>query len=405
MAFQSFQSPIVTRRALLPLVLAIAALFAWTRPAGAETTGEEPVDQVSAAVTSTPSTEGSNSAEQPQSVAATPAPESVDVEPVDVEEVTNAGGAIDTATAVESASTAPAPSDPPASIQRSNDTGARSVVTDSAPPVSVRVPTGTELDETIASPAKRRVSGLAESARRDATPTIAAADRSSPAIQVPLPPQLTDGISPLVQSGAEGPLLDAATLERALPTPPLGTLERELLTLARESAAPAMGTLPPAGGTGPETLGGGSSEKARGFSGRSPAGLFSRQPSLFSGVHSIGYSVDAGTLRPEALSASGARGKGRPPATGRVENILLSDHLGTTLEHRSSPSPAPSRLPLPAPESPGGIEGGSGGSFFVPLVALLALLALVAPATLRRRLEVADFPLLTQFVCALERPG
>jgi MYXO-CTERM domain-containing protein len=167
-------------------------------------------------------------------------------------------------------------------------------------------------------------------------------------------------------------------------------------------------SLPPTG-TGLETFGGGSSGKANGFSAHSPAGSFSHQPSLFSGVHSIGSSVDAGPFWLKALSASGVQEKGQSPTAGRIESAFafVSDHPGSsTINHRSSPSPAPSRLPLPAPESPGGIEGGgSGGSFFVPLVALLALLALVAPATLRRRLEAVDFPLPTQFVCALERPG
>jgi hypothetical protein len=70
-----------------------------------------------------------------------------------------------------------------------------------------------------------------------------------------------------------------------------------------------------------------------------------------------------------------------------------------------SGSPAPLDVPLPAPDLPGAITSGSGGSFFVPLAALLALLALVAPAVLRRLGKVPDFQAPTPFVCALERPG
>jgi hypothetical protein len=389
MILQSLKSRAFAKHAFLSGALAsvalVCALFA-----GAETADGEITDQVSAVVT--PAPESSLAAEQPQPAPATPAPE-----PVDVEEVTNAASS--TQIAAESAPAVPAPSNPPASIRPSNGAGSRSsVVTDSAPPVSV--PTGTE---TIASPAKRQVSGVAGNAGQDPAKTIVAAiDRSSPAVQIPSSSRLTDGILPLVPSGAER-LLDPATLEWALPIPSLGTLERGLLTSALESTAPAaVGTLPSPTGTAPEPFPGTASEKAGGFAEHSFAGLFAHQPSLFPGGPLIRYSVDVGSMRLEATNSGGIRDKTTQfPTTDRVDG----GYLGTTANHLSNPSPAPSRLPLPAPESPGGIETGSGGSFFVPLVALLALLALVAPATFRRRLADADFPPPTLFVCALERPG
>jgi hypothetical protein len=75
---------------------------------------------------------------------------------------------------------------------------------------------------------------------------------------------------------------------------------------------------------------------------------------------------------------------------------------GTTLGHGGPPGPAPLDAPLPAP---GAIAPGMGESSFVPFAGLLALLALVAPASMRRLREAADFRAPIPFVCALERPG
>jgi hypothetical protein len=401
---QRLKSRAVTKRALLSLGLALGTLLVCALPAGAETNDGEIANQVSAAVAPAPAPEGSIPAEQPQSsvpapqpqspipaeqpqpVPATPAPEPV--------EVANPGGSPDTA--AESAPTVPPPGSSPASIQPSSSAASRSsLVSHLAPPTSVGVPTGTEPAKAIG----------------------AAVDRSSSAVQVPPAPRLTDGISPLVQtgtelaqSGTEGSLL-VATEERALSVPPalsvpsIRTLERELLTPALESiAAPATVEALASPGTGPETFRG-SPPATQGASPHSPPGLFSHQPSLFSSVHSIGFPW-VGPIRRGASSSGDSWEKVQLSPQGRVTGAFSGGYLHATIDRLvSSYSPVPSRLPQPAPESPGGIEGGSGGSFFVPLVALLALLALVAPATLRRRLEAAAFPPPTQFVCALERPG
>jgi hypothetical protein len=402
MIFHSFKGRGLTRLAPLPLVFAIAALLVCAHPVAAETTGGEISGQVSAAATSAP--EGSIVPEQPQVATTPPAPEP----PVEAEGTTPVdptGAAPAAAPAAESSPTVPASSDPPVSTRLSTSAesaGSRpSVVADPAPPAGVSVPSRVEPDETIVSPGKRRLSGLAESAHgahRDLTKTITAATgQSSSVVRIPFSPRLTNGISPLPVPRLETPELE-------LPTPGLDSIAPALaLTLL-----PHMATGPDGfgGAASPDSFGGAASEEAPGFSGPSPAGLFSRQPSLFPGVHSIGSSVDVGSMRLEAPSAGGVWEKRQSPTQGRVESAFSGGYLGTTgIDHLSSLRPAPSPLPLPAPESPGSIGGGSGGSFFVPLVALLALLALVASATLRRRLEVADFPLLTQFVCALERPG
>jgi hypothetical protein len=100
-----------------------------------------------------------------------------------------------------------------------------------------------------------------------------------------------------------------------------------------------------------------------------------------------------------ALKLSGGERVLSPLA--RTPSAFLSGPA--TADHNGSP--APSDIPLPAPESPATAVPDAGAPSFVPIVALLALLALVATAALRRLGMAPDFRAPTPFVCALERPG
>ncbi|HEU4737163.1 MAG TPA: hypothetical protein VFS48_09095, partial [Solirubrobacterales bacterium] len=196
-------------------------------------------------------------------------------------------------------------------------------------------------------------------------------------------------------------------------TIPLPT-DRLLSTLVDPAPQAAAGLLGPLTSKSGEVAGTGvPPSPAQQRSAAGTANLPQPQPprfDLFSGLGAIapnpvpgGLLAETGGAELEKSLVSMPRELSRSLAVGIANAAVLT---GVTIDrHRDGGGPAPSNVPLPAPESPATAVADSGGTSFVPIVALLALLALVAPAALRRLGRAADFRAPLPFVCALERPG
>jgi hypothetical protein len=232
------------------------------------------------------------------------------------------------------------------------------------------VAAGAKPDAIIVSAAKRHVWGLAESVRQGSAESI--------------------GLDPVK---TVAPLIDR------LPVNPDGTERPILLDISNRVT---VGAVLPSDGP-PQTGEESSTAGAPNLPGPPQAGFFSHWRAIAAGGYVREHLTlsELGKVETVGLASNrpGNREQTRSAAAGRVSTTLdraAKDHLG---------SPAPLDPSPSAPESPGAIASGLGGSFFVPFVALLALLALVAAAALRRLTEAPDFRAPTPFVCALERPG
>jgi hypothetical protein len=365
------------RRLTVSIMVAAAAVLACAGPANGETANG----------VATVAPENSVPTAQTQPV---PAPEPVPVpesaaapesaEPQVVTSASDSSGA-----GAESTQADSAPSDPPTSTLPSAAAVSSSpAAADPTEPSTSGVEVPARAETGVAS--AHRASGLVESVDHDSVKTIASVPDRATEVHAPPVPQLADAaagpriLAPLLDPITQAPIESLGSLDGLSPqTEALGTASPEdALSFAQapraerpQQDAPARaGTL------------------ARRLSIGADGSLMNLE---FGGVESV---------QPGTPGSSRREGT-RRPATGSIG----ATYAGATTRHFELGSPSPSNVPQPAPESPGAIASGSGDSFFVPIAGLLVLLALAAPATFRRRGTGPDFPVPTQFVCALERPG
>jgi hypothetical protein len=366
---RTFGQRTARRRALLLGVLAatISALLV-APPASAET-------ETVGAMSAPPTSEIPVVAEQPEMSATAAAPEPSAPEPVaapvEAQEVASAVPAPDLAG--EDSPVAPTSSESPAANPPVSTTAVDSVVDRVAPKstgivdsvatgaASAGTPARVEPDARAVADSRGRLSGLVQGIRRDRVSTAArATDQLSAALTNPAlrPDDLLNSIAPTAD-------------QIAAPT--------GLQPGREESSAKGTMSFPPL---------------AR-------VGLFEIQGAIASAPSTELYAMEASEFEGGKIPALMPRHGEQAISAGTA---LPSPFLA----HRSADrpgSPAPSDVPLPAPESPATAVPDSGGTSFVPIVALLALLALAASAAMRRFGKAADFRAPTSFVCALERPG
>jgi hypothetical protein len=367
--FGSIQPWAAAKRIVLSLVIgATVALSTCAAPASAETTADGAAADTAAtaaAEATEAAPEGSIPVEQTQTAATAP-------EPGAAQEVTSAVDDLAGASA-EGNQVAPEPSN---SAALDSVSSTASSVSSTARDVSV--PREVELDKATAPIAQGRASELVAKLPQGSTKAVKAvasvADRSATA-PARLADQLTDG------------------------SVRVANLEPAVLTAPPDSFTPAVPDIPfPTAGL--KNVVGTSPDEALDFFKPRPTGLSWRQrPTASEG--SLGHSGELGGVEAPRLGAPPSRSREEAPslATSSIDAIVSGASTGRF------GAPAPLNVPPPAPGSLAGGAGGLGGSSFVPLVALLALLALVATTISRKRREVPGFPVPTQFVCALERPG